>query len=71
MVGPVLDQLSKSYAGQVKIAKLNIDENPAISSKYNVQSVPTMLFFKNGALVNTLVGAQPKHEIERQLKLHI
>ena len=71
MVGPIMDQLAKVYAGQVKIVKLNVDENPVISSKFNVQSVPTLLLFKNGTLVNTLLGAQPRHEIEKHLKLHL
>ena len=67
MVGPVLEQLAKEYAGQVKIAKLNVDENPATASRYGIRSIPTMLFFKDGQLVNTQVGALPREEIERHL----
>ena len=67
MVAPVLDQLASKYAGRLKIAKLNVDENQGIASKYGIQSIPTMLLFKNGNLVNSLVGALPKHEIERHL----
>ncbi|HIJ58949.1 MAG TPA: thioredoxin TrxC [Deltaproteobacteria bacterium] len=67
MVAPVLEQLASEYAGRLKIAKLNVDENPATASKYGIQSIPTMLLFKNGSLVNSLVGALPKHEIERHL----
>lgn len=66
-VGPVLEQLASEYAGRLKIAKLNVDENPATASKYGIQSIPTMLLFKNGNHVNSLVGALPKHEIERHL----
>jgi thioredoxin 2 len=68
MVGPILDQLAREYAGQVKIAKLNVDENPGVASRYGIRSIPTMLFFKNGQIVNTLVGALPRQEIERQLR---
>lgn len=68
MVAPVLDQLASEYAGRLKIAKLNVDENQGTASKYGIQSIPTMLLFKNGALVNSLVGALPKQEIERHLQ---
>lgn len=67
MVAPVLDQMASEYAGRVKIAKLNVDENPTTSSQYGIQSIPTMLLFKNGQPVNRLVGALPKREIERHL----
>ena len=67
MVAPVLEQLASEYAGRVKIAKLNVDENPMTASQYGIQSIPTMLLFKNGNQVNTLVGALPKQEIERHL----
>ena len=66
-LSPVLDQLASEYAGRVKVAKLNIDANSSTPSKYGVNGVPTMLFFKGGQPVNRLVGAQPKREIERQL----
>jgi thioredoxin 2 len=68
MVAPILDQLAKSYAGRAKIAKLNVDQNPGISSRYQILSIPTMLFFKNGQMVKTLTGAHPQPEIERQLR---
>jgi thioredoxin 2 len=68
MVAPVLEQLASEYAGRVKIAKLNVDENPATASQYGIQSIPTMLLFRGGNLVNSLVGALPKQEIERHLE---
>jgi thioredoxin len=71
MVGPVLDQLASEYAGRVKIAKLNVDENPMTSSQYAIQSIPTMLVFKNGQQVNRLVGALPKNEIKHHLLPHL
>lgn len=68
MVGPVLEQLAREYAGCIKIAKLNVDENPATASRYGIRSIPTMLLFNNGDQVNRLVGVLPKEEIERHLK---
>lgn len=68
MVAPVLDQLASEYAGRVKIAKLNTDDNPATASQYGIQSIPTLLLFKNGRQVNRLVGALPKGEIEKHLR---
>jgi thioredoxin len=69
MVAPVLEQLASEYSGRVKIVKLNVDENPKTASQYSIQSIPTMLFFKNGELANTLIGALPKNEIEKHLKI--
>ena len=68
MVAPVLDQLASEYAGRLKIAKLNTDENPATATQYGIRSIPTMLLFKNGQLTGQIVGAQPKQEIERQIQ---
>jgi thioredoxin-like negative regulator of GroEL len=68
MVAPVLDQLALEYTGRLKIAKLNTDENPVTASQYGIQSIPTMLLFKNGQLTGQIVGAQPKQEIERQVQ---
>jgi thioredoxin 2 len=66
-LSPVLDQVASAYAGRVKIAKLNIDENSLTPSQYSVRGVPTMLFFKGGKPVNRLMGEQPRGEIERNL----
>ncbi len=68
MVAPILDELAEEYRGRVKIAKLNTDENPGISSQYGIRSIPTMLIFRNGTQVDRLTGALPRHEIERHLK---
>ena len=66
-VGPVIEQLASEYAGRVKITKLNVDENPQTAAGYSIRSIPTMLLLNNGDLVNTLVGALPKGEIESHL----
>jgi thioredoxin 1 len=64
---PVLDQLAFQYAGRVKFAKMDIDQNAAIPSQYGVRGVPALFFFKGRQLVHRLVGSQPREEIERQL----
>ena len=66
-VGPILDRIAEGYGHRLKVAKLNVDENPRTASEYAVQSIPTLLFFKNGQFVNRQVGALPKQEIERHL----
>jgi thioredoxin 2 len=68
MVAPVLEQLAREYAGKIKIAKLNTDENQQIARQYGIQSIPTLLFFKAGQLVKRQAGALPKHEIERLIR---
>jgi thioredoxin 2 len=67
MLSPIIDELAVDYAHGIKVAKLNVDENPATASQYGISSIPTMLFFKNGKLMQRLVGAQPKEEIEKQI----
>lgn len=68
MVSPVLDQLAREYSGRVKIAKLNVDENPMTASRYNIRSIPSLMLFKDGRIVNTLMGAQPKEELQRHIQ---
>jgi thioredoxin 2 len=68
MVAPILEEIAAEMAGRIKVGKLNVDENPVISSRFNVQSIPTLLMFKNGAEVGRIVGALPKHEILRRME---
>ena len=65
--GPILDELAAKYRGRLKIAKLNLDENPATGSRFAVSSVPTVLLVKNGQIIDTLVGALPKDHLEQQI----
>ena len=67
MVGPIMEQLAAESNGRYRIAKLNVDENPRIASQFQIQSIPTMLIFKDGKLVDRLVGAQPKQTIAGRL----
>jgi thioredoxin len=68
MMGPVIDELSGKYAGKIKFAKMNVDQNRIVPSKYSIQSIPALMIFKNGEMVKSLVGARPKEELEAQLK---
>jgi thioredoxin len=68
IIAPVLDQLAAEMAGRVRIAKLNVDENPATASRFNVSSIPTLLVLKDGREVDRFVGVQPKSEIMRRLE---
>jgi thioredoxin len=68
MVAPVLDELAAESQGRYRIAKLNIDENPRTAAQYNIRSIPTMLVFKDGAVVDRIVGAQPKQAIAARLR---
>ena len=67
MIAPVIDQLAAESSGRYRVAKLNVDENPGTASQYQIQSIPTMLIFKNGNLIDRLIGAQPKQAIAARL----
>ncbi|GAB4447039.1 MAG: thioredoxin [Bacteroidia bacterium] len=66
-IGPVIEELSKEYEGKAVIVKLNTDENPVTPTNYGIRSIPTLLFFKNGQLVDKLIGAVPKPNIKAKL----
>lgn len=67
MVGPIIDQLARESGGRYRIGKLNVDENPQTAAHYQISSIPTMLLFKGGNMVDRLIGAQPKHVIAARL----
>ena len=71
MIAPVLDQLAAESGGRYKIAKLNVDENPRTASQFNIRSIPALLIFKNGKLVDQLIGAQPKPAIVARLQAQL
>ena len=64
MVAPVLEELATEYAGKVRVLKLNTDENPEIAGRYQVMSIPTIIFFKEGRPVEKLIGARPKRQFK-------
>ena len=63
MIGPLLEEIAKEYNGRVKICKVNIDENQATPTRYQILSIPTLLFFKEGKVINQVVGARSAGEI--------
>jgi thioredoxin 1 len=67
MIGPIIEELAKEMQGKITFGKLNVDENPQTSMKYGIMSIPTMLVFKNGALVDRFVGAMPKEMLLQKL----
>lgn len=67
VLSPLVAELAKEYEGKLKVGKVNVDENNALAMKYNVMSIPTLKFFKNGKLVSELIGAAPKTTIVAQL----
>jgi thioredoxin 1 len=70
MIAPILDQLATDYAGKVKVTKLDVDANIKTSSRFNVRSIPTLLFFKDGRVVDQIIGAVQRPVIEGKLAQH-
>lgn len=67
MVAPIVEELAKEYEGKLKVMKLNTDEAPEVAGKYQIMSIPTILFFKNGEPVEKLVGARPKPQFKQMI----
>jgi thioredoxin 2 len=67
-LSPVLEGLAGDFGGRIKIAKVNVDENPRTASNYNIRSVPNLLFFKNGKVVDSVAGALPREELARHIQ---
>ena len=62
-LAPVIEEIAEDYSGEIKVGKLNVDENPGASSAYDVRSIPTLIVFKDGAVLDRIVGALPKNQI--------
>ncbi|MEM1530419.1 MAG: thioredoxin [Candidatus Bathyarchaeia archaeon] len=71
MMAPVIDELAREYAGKILFGKLNVDENPRVPAEYQIMSIPTFLIFKNGILVERIVGAMPKKLLEQRVTKYI
>jgi thioredoxin 1 len=71
MLGPVLEDLEKEYAGKAKFIKVNVDNNPVVSQKFRVSSIPTVMVFKNGETVDTMVGFRPKAAVKELVDKHL
>ena len=70
IVAPILDQLASEYQGKAKVAKLDVDSNQRTTMRFGVRSIPTILFFKNGKLVDQVVGAVPRSKLESKFREH-
>ena len=67
MVAPVVEELAEEYEGRITFAKVDVDQNPQVAGKYGIMSIPTLLIFKDGKPVSTVVGFRPKAELKRNL----
>ncbi len=71
MVAPIMEQLASEYPGKVKVLKVDVDANQRTAMRFNVRSIPSILFFKDGRHVDTLVGAYPKPAFEQKIQQHL
>ena len=71
MVAPVVDEIATQYTGQVKVVKINTDENPQVASQYGIRSIPTLMIFKGGQRVDLVVGAVPKTTLANTLEKYL
>lgn len=69
MLGPIIEELAESYTGQVKVCKLNVDENQNTAARYGVMSIPTLVLFKGGQEVDRIIGFQPKEQLVQRLNM--
>ena len=67
MIGPIVEELGKEYEGKLKVAKVDVQNNNDVASKYKIMSIPALLFFKNGEVVDQIIGAVPKKAVEDRL----
>lgn len=68
MVAPILEQLAAEYDGKIVVGKCDVEENDELAAEYGIRNIPTLLFFKNGEVVDKLIGAQPKPKVEEKFK---
>jgi len=71
MIAPIVDELHKELEGQMKIGKVNVDQEPSISQKYGVRNIPTLLIFKNGEIVDKIIGAMPKPVLMKKIQPYL
>ena len=71
MVAPVVEEIAEQYKGQMKVVKVNTDENPSVASKYGIRSIPTLMIFKGGQKVDMVVGAVPKSTLSTTIEKYI
>ncbi|KAL9245109.1 hypothetical protein vseg_018797 [Gypsophila vaccaria] len=71
LISPVIDELAKEYAGKITVFKLNTDESPNVATQYNIRSIPTFLFFKNGERIDSVIGAVPKSTLTEKIDKYL
>ncbi|NUQ80315.1 MAG: thioredoxin [Bacteroidetes bacterium] len=71
MIAPILEEMAPEYAGKLKIAKVDVDVNPMTATKFGIRSIPTLLVFKNGQVVEQIVGAMPKKMLTDKVNVHL
>ena len=71
MIAPMVEEISKEYQGQLKVCKMNVDDSPEISSEYKIGSIPTLSIFKNGEMVDQIIGAVPRDMLESKIKEYL
>ncbi|MCD6471684.1 thioredoxin [Candidatus Aerophobetes bacterium] len=68
IIAPLIEKMAEEYQDKVKVGRLNVDENPNIATKYKIRGIPTLLFFKNGQVVDQVVGVTPEYVLNKKLK---
>jgi len=71
MIAPVLEEVAKEYQGRLKVTKLDVDKSPELATKYGVQSIPTLIMFKDGKAVERLIGYMPKQKLMERISSHL
>ena len=71
MVAPIVDEIAKEFEGKIKVFKLNTDENPNVASQYGIRSIPTLMLFKDGQKIETVVGAVPKSTLQTTITKYV
>lgn len=70
-IAPVVEDIAREYDGKIKVGKVDVDNNPEVSMQYGIRSIPTLMIFKNGKVVEQIVGAHPKHKLLERVTPHI
>ena len=71
MIGPVLDELAEEKSGKLKVAKINVDDNQELATKFGIRAIPTLLLFKDGQVKETIVGAPGKKDLDKKVSAHL
>ncbi len=71
IIAPIIEELAQEYEGRIKVGKLNTDENPNVAMQYGIRAIPTVILFKNGEVVDTRIGVQPKDSLRQMIESHL